>query len=55
MTHHFTAAELEGLLHAAGFGEITVTTELETSSRRPNEAAYFLYATCRALPVGRLT
>jgi SAM-dependent methyltransferase len=50
MTHHFTAAEFEGLLHAAGFGEITVRTERETSSRRPNEAAYFLYATCRALP-----
>jgi hypothetical protein len=24
-----------------------VTTEQETSSRRPDEAAYFLYATCR--------
>jgi hypothetical protein len=48
MTHHFTAAELAGLLEAAGFGEITVTTERETSSRRPNEAAFFLYATCRS-------
>jgi SAM-dependent methyltransferase len=50
LTHHFTAAELASLLEAAGFGEINVTTERETSSRRPTEAAYFLYATCRALP-----
>ena len=48
MTHHFTADELVGLLEAAGFGEISVTSERETSSRRPDEAAYFLYATCRA-------
>jgi hypothetical protein len=47
MTHHFTAAELAGLLEATGFAEITVRTERETSSRRPNEAAYFLYTTCR--------
>jgi len=47
MTHHFTPDELTGLLEAAGFAEIQVTTEQETSSRRPDEAAYFLYATCR--------
>ena len=47
MTHHFTPDELTGLLEAAGFAEIQVTTEKETSSRRPDEAAYFLYATCR--------
>jgi 2-polyprenyl-3-methyl-5-hydroxy-6-metoxy-1,4-benzoquinol methylase len=50
MTHHFTADELTSLLQAAGFGEISVTTERETSSRRPSEAAYFLYATCRRNP-----
>lgn len=50
MTHHFTADELVGLLEAAGFGEISVKAERETSSRRPDEAAYFLYATCRARP-----
>ncbi|MFN9367422.1 MAG: class I SAM-dependent methyltransferase [Planctomycetia bacterium] len=48
MTHHFTAAELVQQLEAAGFGEISVTTEKEVSSRRPDEAAYFHYAKCRA-------
>ena len=48
MTHHFTADELVQQLEAAGFGEISVTTEKEASSRRPDEAAYFHYATCRA-------
>ena len=47
MTHHFTVDELGGLLESAGFGDISVTTEKEASSRRPNEAAHFLYATCR--------
>ena len=47
-THHFAANELASLLEAAGFGEISVMTEKETSSRRPNEAAFFLYATCRS-------
>ena len=46
-THHFTAEELTSLLEEAGFGRISVTIERETSSRRPDEAAYFLYATCR--------
>ena len=47
-THHFTERELHELLDAAGFDEISVATERETSSRRPDEAAYFLYTTCRA-------
>jgi len=47
MTHHFTADELVQQLDAAGFGQISVTTEKEASSRRPDEAAYFHYATCR--------
>lgn len=47
MTHHFTVDELVGLLETAGFAEIAVTTEKESSSRRPDEAAYFHYATCR--------
>jgi SAM-dependent methyltransferase len=50
MTHHFTPAELTSLLEAAGFDEISVVTEKETSSRRPDEAAFFLYATCRSRP-----
>ena len=50
MTHHFTLDELTGLLEAAGFAEIRMTAEQETSSRRPDEAASFLYATCRSGP-----
>ena len=48
MTHHFTVDELTGLLETAGFGRISITTEKESSSRRPDEAAYFHYATCQA-------
>jgi SAM-dependent methyltransferase len=47
MTHHFTVDEFTRLLESAGFGGIDVTIEREASSRRPNEAAHFLYATCR--------
>jgi len=47
MTHHFTADELSNLLAAAGFTDIAITTARETSSRRPDEAAFFHYATCR--------
>lgn len=46
-THHFTADEIVRLLDSAGFDRISVATERETSSRRPNEAAFFHYATCR--------
>ena len=49
-THHFTADELMRLLEDAGFAEIAITTERETSSRRPDEAAFFHYATCRERP-----
>jgi SAM-dependent methyltransferase len=48
MTHHFSQRELHDLLKAAGFDSINVITERETSSRRPDEAAFFLYATCRS-------
>ena len=50
MTHHFTEDELTSLLEAAGFEEIAVTTDRETSSRRPDEAAFFHYVTCRKRP-----
>ena len=46
-THHFTREEMLTLLDGEGFEEMSVTTEREASSRRPDEAAYFLYATCR--------
>lgn len=48
MTHHFTVDELTGLLDEARFVAIDVTTEKETSSRRPDEAAFFHHVTCRA-------
>jgi SAM-dependent methyltransferase len=48
MTHHFTADELAGLLEEAGFSQVGIAIEREASSRRPDEAAYFLYATCRS-------
>lgn len=48
MTHHFTPDELRSLLAEAGFVAIDVTTARETSSRRPDEAAFFHYVTCRA-------
>lgn len=44
-THHFLAAELHDLVAAAGLANITVTPVTETSSRRPEEQAIFLYAT----------
>ena len=48
ITHHFTANELESLLSEAGFGQIRIEQKKETSSRRPEELAYFLYATAIA-------
>jgi len=48
-THHFTADELTGLLETTGFGRIEMTVEREASSRRPEEAAHFLYAMCRPI------
>lgn len=45
VTHHFTTSELESLLREAGFGTIRIDQKRETSSRRPDQQAYFLYAT----------
>lgn len=47
MTHHFEVDELAGLLEGAGFVAVDVRTERESSSRRPDEAAFFHYVTCR--------
>jgi SAM-dependent methyltransferase len=44
-THHFSIEELEELLESVGFSAIHIEQHKEASSRRPNEAAYFLYAT----------
>lgn len=46
-THHFSAEELVGMLEGAGFVEVHIETEPEASSRRPDEAAFFHYVTCR--------
>ncbi len=46
-THHFSAEELVGMLERAGFVEVHIQTEREASSRRPDEAAFFHYVTCR--------
>lgn len=47
VTHHFTEKELEELLQP-NFTHIIIRKEKEASSRRPDEAAYFLYATAEA-------
>jgi SAM-dependent methyltransferase len=43
-THHFSVSELEELLNDTGFFDVRIQQRLEHSSRRPDEAAYFLYA-----------
>ena len=48
ITHHFSVGELESLLLETGFGKIRIEQKKETSSRRPDEQAYFLYATAVA-------
>lgn len=46
-THHFTREELEELLERIGFCDVSVEVLQEASSRRPQEAARFLYAAAR--------
>ena len=46
-THHFTEPELRALLDASGFQVSKITVKKEASSRRPEEAARFLYAVAR--------
>lgn len=43
-THHLHPDELEGLLTGAGLALRALTRKREVSSRRPGEAAWFLYA-----------
>lgn len=47
MTHHFKETELLAMLARAGFVEVNIETKREASSRRPDEAAFFHYVTCR--------
>jgi len=47
MTHHFTGAELAALIEGAGFVLTRLTSKTEASSRRPDEAAHFMYVVCR--------
>lgn len=49
-THHFSEAELRDVVAAAGLANIAVTPVRETSSRRPEEQAIFLYATASKPP-----
>jgi SAM-dependent methyltransferase len=46
-THHFTEDELVDLLDREGFSTVSILRRREHSSRRPDEAAWFYYATCR--------
>lgn len=46
-THHFDLQELIDLLKETGFEGVDVEQKRETSSRRPDESAYFLYAVAR--------
>ena len=46
-THHFSEPELKELLQEAGLVDIHIEQHKEASSRRPNEAAYFFYATAK--------
>ena len=47
-THHFEEQELTRLLEEAGFEVLEIRKKRETSSRRPGEAAFFFYASCRS-------
>ena len=46
-THHFTGPELSALIEGVGFELTRLSSKTESSSRRPDEAAHFLYAVCR--------
>ena len=50
LTHHFTFLELRELLETSGFVLTGLHKEKEASSRRPEEAAWFLYAVATKLP-----
>lgn len=43
-THHFEEGELRDLLESSGFVDVDIGRKREASSRRPGEAAFFLYA-----------
>jgi len=46
-THHFSADEIERLLHGQGLRELQIAEQIEASSRRPDQRARFFYVTCR--------
>ena len=45
VTHHFTEQELRDLL--TEFERVEIIKKKETSSRRPDEVAYFFYVVAR--------
>jgi len=49
-THHFSMAELDSALTAAGLTGVAISAVSESSSRRPDERAIFLYATASRPP-----
>lgn len=52
LTHHFDEEEVRALLAESGFSDICVEARVESSSRRPDQAARFLYATARVSASG---
>lgn len=49
VTHHFETDELAELLRESGFCVKQMAKEKEVSSRRKDQAAYFLYCVCEAV------
>jgi SAM-dependent methyltransferase len=47
VTHHFVEAELQELLRAGGFEVVSLVKKKETSSRRSDETAFFIYVVGR--------
>ncbi len=48
-THHFTGPELSALIETAGFELMQLVSKTESSSRRKDQKANFLYATARKI------
>lgn len=53
LTHHFAADELIALLKEAGFVDVNLVVEAESSSRRPDQKANFYYVTATSPETNR--
>lgn len=49
-THHFTFGELSALVKESGFELVAMNKEREASSRRPDQAAWFIYVVAEHAP-----